>query len=73
MNKQELKTQIKNNVIFKKPEKLTGQHTGRIDSTQTLISEEMSVSISIGYHRSVLRNKELCLTLFDLVLDDLIK
>lgn len=39
----------------------------------TLYSEEMDIKITVGYHRSRTKNKELALTLFELALDEVIK
>tara|TARA_R100001244_G_scaffold127145_1_gene97663 strand:+ start:726 stop:962 length:237 start_codon:yes stop_codon:yes gene_type:complete len=37
-----------------------------------LTHKELDIEISIGYHRSQLKNKILATTLFELVLDDII-
>lgn len=50
-----------------------GQSCGIINTEETLYSEELSIKITIGYHRSWSKNRELALTLFELAMDDLIK
>lgn len=72
---QEVKEQIKNNVKFEtvNPTKTGGQSCGIIDSKQRLYSEELDLTIETGYYRSQLKNKELLMYLFELVLDEIIK
>lgn len=50
-----------------------GQSCGVLRSDVTLYCEELDIKITIGYHKSVIKNKELALTLFELAMDDLIK
>ena len=75
LNLTELKDQFKRNVTWRsnKPELKGGQHCGMPVYTTTLVSEELSVQITVGYHRSTLKNSELAMTLFELALDELVK
>ena len=50
-----------------------GQSTGTICSTVTLVNEEMDFSIRISAYRSVIKNKQMAITLFSLYLDEVIK
>lgn len=72
---QEIKAKIKDNVKIglKIPKPLGGQSCGMPNYPVILTSEDLDLEITIGYHRSQIRNKELAFTLFELVLDDLIK
>ena len=74
MTKQEIKQQIKNNVKWdsERPKGTGGQSCGVSYYPVILISEEMNIKITIGYHRSQLKNKDLAFTLFELALDELI-
>lgn len=70
-----IKEQIKQNVKFgsKKPDnQYGGQSCGVPSYPIVLTSEELSLEITVGFHRNTLRNKELAYTLFLLVLDDLV-
>jgi len=69
--KAEIKSKVK--IGLKIPKPLGGQSCGTPNYPVILTSEDLELEITIGYHRSQLRNRELALTLFDLVLDDLIK
>ena len=69
--KAEIKSKVK--IGLKIPKPLGGQSCGTPNYPVILTSEDLELEITIGYHRSQLRNKELALILFDLVLDDLIK
>lgn len=75
MNIEERKKSIKANVQFgtKKPERTGGQTCGVPVRPVILKSEELDLEITIGYHRSQFLNRELAYTIFELVLDDLIK
>lgn len=50
-----------------------GQCINIVRSRQRLYSEELDLTIELGYHRSMLKNREVIYTLFELILDDLIK
>ena len=67
-----IKVQIKKNIKWEDSRPKGGQHCG-IPCKTTLVSEDMSIKISVGFHRSMLKNKELAHTLFELALDELIK
>jgi hypothetical protein len=75
MDIKEVKQQITNNVKFETidPPKPGGQSCGITYSRLRLYSEELDLTIETGYHHNVLKNKELLLTLFELVLDDLVR
>lgn len=56
------------------PRDLGGQHTnGPIDPTVILECETYHFKLTIGCHRSQLRNKELALTLLELAISELPK
>ncbi len=45
-----------------------GQSVGRINSEICLICNDLGVKIEIGVHRSMYKNRELALNLFELIL-----
>ena len=55
------------------PTKTGGQSCGIPSYPMILESPEMDFKIEIGYHRSQLKNWELCSLMFELYMDDLIK
>ena len=61
-----------NAVISQKPFKKGGQQCGIPNMPVIIESEELSVKIEIGYHRSALKNKELAKTIFELIIDELV-
>lgn len=75
MTKEEVKQKIISEIKWgdKNPQKLGGQSCGFHHHIPTLISESMGIEISIGYYRSSLKNKEMALTLFELVLDEIVR
>lgn len=76
MDLKEMKEQIKANVKWdtEKPAVTGGQQTGFCRAYPSiLISEELDLKITVGYHRSVNKNRELAFTLFELALDDLVR
>lgn len=75
MDINEVKQHIKNNVKWEvtNPHKLGGQSCGMPRRKQKLISDEMNITIEIGYERSALKNRELAFTLFDIALDELVR
>ena len=75
MQLSEIKQQIKNNVKWdsKRPPVMGGQQCGMPSYPVILKSEELDLEITVGYHRSQLKNKELAFTLFELALDDLVR
>lgn len=75
MSVEEMKQQIRDNIKWdtKRPAVIGGQHCGTPVYPVILISEELDFEITVGFHRSQLRNKELALTLFELALDELVR
>lgn len=75
MDINEVKQQIKNNVKWdsERPKVTGGQNCGMPAYPVILISEEMNMKITIGYHRSQLKNKKLAFILFELALDELVR
>lgn len=75
MDINEVKQQIKNNVKWEviNPHRPGGQSCGMPQLKQKLISEEMDITIEVGYKRSALKNRELAFTLFELALDELVR
>jgi len=72
--KQETINYIKTLIEWKSPRQHMsgGQTCGMPLSDVTLICEQVSFEITIGYHRSMLKNKELAWNLFELYLDEVI-
>lgn len=70
---QEVKEQIKKNVVFKNNEMPGGQTCGLPISKTHLISEDIDVEIIVNHYRSTLKNRELAFTLFELALDDIVR
>jgi len=70
---EELKEQIKKNVVFKRNEMPGGQSYGMPICKAHLISEEIGVEIVVNNYRNNFRNRELAFTLFELALDELIR
>jgi hypothetical protein len=69
--KEKIKSQIKWDI--EKPTIGGGQSVSPCRSYPViLISEELEIKITVGYHKSMNRNKELAIALFDLALDELI-
>jgi hypothetical protein len=75
MDINEVKKQIKDNIKWdsKRPPMIGGQSCGMPTYPVILKSDELDLEITIGFHRSQLKNKELAFTLFELVVDELIK
>lgn len=75
MTTEELKEEIKKNVKWdtKRPPVMGGQHCGMPTYPIILRSEELDLEITIGYHRSNIKNEELAYTLFELALDEIVK
>jgi protein subunit release factor A len=75
MDINEVKQQIKKNVKWDSERtRITGgQSCGMPAYPVILISEEMNMKITMGYHRSQLKNKELAFALFELALDELVR
>lgn len=76
MDIKEIKEQLKANVKWdiERPAVTGGQQTGICRTYPSiLISEELDLKITVGYHRSINKNKELAFTLFELALDELVR
>jgi len=76
MDLNEIKEQIKANVKWdtERPAATGGQSVSPCRAYPSiLISEELDIKITVGYHRSQIKNKELAFTLFELALDDLVR
>lgn len=73
--KNKAKQIIKNNVKWssEKPQSLGGQQCGMPNYPVILISEDLNIKITVHYHRSQLKNKQIAWTLFESALNDLIK
>ena len=71
----ELKDSVRKNVKWdtKRPPVTDGQQCGLPRYPVVLKSEDLDLEITIGYYRSSIKNKELANTLFELVLDELVK
>lgn len=50
-----------------------GQHAGIITHPTVLHSVDLNIKISVGYHRSNYKNKQMALDIFDLALFEIIK
>jgi hypothetical protein len=72
-----VKAEIKEKVVWSHnelhPKTSGGQSCGVMPSDITLYSEDLEIKITVGYNRSIFKNKELAMTLFELAMDDLIK
>jgi protein subunit release factor A len=75
MEVEDVKAEIKKNIKWgmKESETKGGQQCGLVSVPIVLTSEDLCLSITIGFHRSQIKNKELALVLFELALDELIK
>jgi hypothetical protein len=72
---EESKELIKKNVKYsvKHPDKRGGQSCGMPAMPVILTSEELELEITVGFHRSQMKNRELAQTLFELALDELVR
>lgn len=72
---EEVKKEIIDSVEWgqKKPEFTGGQSCGIPNYPVILRSDILDFEITIGYHRSSYKNKQLAYTLFELALDELIR
>lgn len=76
MDIEKTKELIKANIKWENvyPNQPGGQCVSIVKSPiQRLYSEELDLTIELGYHKSILKNREVIYSLFELVLDDLIK
>lgn len=72
--KAEIIEQIKTDVRWEiERGSLGGQSCGMPNYPVTLISDDFSIKITVGYLRSQLKNKQLAMDLFELALMELIK
>ena len=71
----EMKQQIRDNIKWdtKRPTVTGGQHCGMPNYPVILISKELDFEVTVGFHRSQIKNMELAQTLFELALDELVK
>ncbi len=71
---EELKQEIRDNVKIESvdPPKTGGQTTGRISQKIRLHSEDLQFTIEAECYNNRQRNKELLMTLFELVIDEMI-
>lgn len=71
----EVKADIRKNIKRYQniPTRTGGQSCGMPYYPMVLESPDLEIKIEVGYHRSQLRNWELCQTLFELAMDDLVK
>ena len=75
MSAKEAKEFIKKNIELKavEPPVCGGQTVGTFQNFMMLRSEDVNIEIKCGHYRSQLKNTELIMTIFDLMLDELIK
>lgn len=73
MDKTLAKQTISDSIIWKTARPKGGQTVGLGDPAVTLICEDLDIEITIGCHRSQLKNKELAYTLFELAFDEVVK
>jgi hypothetical protein len=75
MTNEEVKQKIRENLKMRAiaPESKGGQTVGLMYLKQELRSDDLDITITFGYHRSSLKNRELLLTIFELVLEEIIK
>lgn len=75
MDIKELKETIRKNIKWEvvNPTPLGGQSCGIPQFKQRLCSEELDFKVEIGYMRSAIKNREMCVTLFELYMDEIIK
>ena len=66
---------IKDNIKWSivSPGNRGGQQVGIPVSIVTLISEDLDLEITFSHYRSQLKNKEMCLILFELALMEIVK
>jgi len=75
MTTEEVRQKIRENVRIQalRPESKGGQNVGLTKIKHELRSDDLDLTITFGYHRSGTLNKELLQTIFELVLDEIIK
>ncbi len=73
MEKEKIKKLILENVQWTTENKSNGQCTNMVKSLPVvLISDELNIKITVGYHRQSDKNKELALLLLNKTIDELI-
>lgn len=72
---EEIKAEIRANVRYVNitPKRTGGQQCGVQKQLYRLESDELDLNIEFNYHRSVAKNREVMNTMFELVLDELVK
>lgn len=76
MNIEEVKNELKSKVKWsqkRSAEQLGGQQCGMPNYPVVLTCEDLDFEITIGFHKSSLKNKNLAFILFELALDELVK
>lgn len=75
MTKEERKELLIKQIIWKTSDNggKGGQSVSISSRSMILIHEDLDITISIGCSRSQSRNKEICLILFDLALENILK
>ncbi len=79
MNIDQTKELIKANIKWEniypstQPSPGGGQCINIVRSKQRLYSEELDLTIELGYYTSMIKNREMIYKVFELILDDLIK
>ncbi len=69
-----IKDRLKREAVWSRPAiAMGGQQVGIPRLPDILTSEELGFSIMIGYGRSSVANKAMCMTLFELYIDEIIK
>lgn len=71
----EIKQDVRDNMKWEFPKhpNAGGQHVGITSKTVTLVSEDLSIRLEIGYCRSQIQNRDTAKLLFELLLDEFIK
>lgn len=68
---QQVMNNLKREII--NPSRVGGQSCGLPQQKVKFISEELNISVEVGYHRSQLKNSELARTLIELAAEELLK
>lgn len=69
IEKYEFVEQARKNIVWESYKPAGGQHVGH-DSSVTLVSSELSISLRIQQYRQQLKNRNLALLLFEAALED---
>ena len=74
MTLDETKQEIRDRITWEFPKHPAGgQHVGITSRAMILISEDLSIRLEIGYHRSQIQNRDTARLLFELLLDEFVK